>query len=398
MRTTMRGALLAVLTALLGASAVSAQPVFTASQDPLAGAQVFNAKGCAKCHSVNGVGGKIGPDLAKVSRPRTFYDLATDMWNHLPKMTRKMKDLGIARPQLDPREAADLVGFLFTLNYFDSPGNAEAGRKLFAEKKCAVCHTFHGSGGNVGPNLDHLAQFRSPIYVASAMWNHGPQMAQKMKEMGIERPSFTSAELKDLIAYLAPATAGPQAGPVYALPGRPDAGRLLFASKSCIECHAVAGVGGKVGPDLVERGVRQSPIEFAATIWNKAPAMEAAMKTRGVTPPQLTPADMADIVAYLYSVRYFGNAGNIQNGWTVATRKGCLTCHAVRSERGKPASDITKWKGLDSPAAVLSALWNHAVVTPPSIGGKKSEWPLLTPQEMADLVALLQSVGAKPSQ
>jgi mono/diheme cytochrome c family protein len=219
-----------------------------------------------------------------------------------------------------------------------------------------------------------------------------------MKEMGIERPSFTSAELKDLIAYVAPATAGPQAGPVYALPGRPDTGRLLFAAKSCIECHAVGGVGGKVGPDLVERGVRQSPIEFAATIWNKAPAMEAAMKTRGVTPPQLTPADMADIVAYLYSVRYFGNGGNIQNGWTVATRKGCLTCHAVRGERGKPASDITKWKGLDSPAAVLSALWNHAVVMPPSIGGKKSEWPLLNPQEMADLVALLQSVGAKPVQ
>jgi len=399
MRITIRGTLLAAiiaLTVLFGAA--SAQPVFTASQDPLAGAQVFNAKGCAKCHSVNGVGGKIGPDLAKVSRPRTFYDLATDMWNHLPKMTRKMKELGIARPQLDPREAADLVGFLFTLNYFDSPGNAEGGRKLFAEKKCAVCHTFHGSGGKVGPDLDHLAQFRSPIYVASAMWNHGPQMAQKMKELGIERPSFTSAELKDLIAYVAPATAGPQAGPVYALPGRPDTGRLLFAAKSCIECHAVGGVGGKVGPDLVERGVRQSPIEFAATIWNKAPAMEAAMKTRGVTPPQLTPADMADIVAYLYSVRYFGNGGNIQNGWTVATRKGCLTCHAVRGERGKPASDITKWKGLDSPAAVLSALWNHAVVMPPSIGGKKSEWPLLNPQEMADLVALLQSVGAKPVQ
>ncbi|HXJ85035.1 MAG TPA: c-type cytochrome [Candidatus Methylomirabilis sp.] len=395
MPVTARWTVLAAALVLLGPGAAWGQPVFTASQDPLAGAQVFGAKGCSKCHSVNGVGGKVGPDLAKISRPHTFYDLAADMWNHLQKMTGKMKELGITRPRLDSREAADLVGFLFTLNYFDAPGNAEVGKKIFTEKKCVVCHTYQNAGGVVGPNLDHFTQFRSPIYVASAMWNHGPQMAEKMKEKGIERPTFTGTELRDLIAYLAPATAGPQEGPVYALPGRPEAGRQLFAEKRCIECHAVGGVGGKVGPDLVQRGVRQSPIEFATTIWNKAPAMAEAMKTRGIALPQLTPAEMADIVAYLYSVRYFGTAGSIQAGWAVATQKGCLACHAVRGERGKPASDVTKWKGLDSPAAVLAALWNHTIVTPPSVGGKKAEWPLCKPQEMADLIALLQSVGSK---
>jgi len=398
MRMTARWTVPAVALVLLGAGAAWAQPVFTPSQDPLAGARVFGAKGCSKCHSVNGVGGKVGPDLARISRPRTFFDLAADMWNHLQRMTAKMQELGITRPKLDAREAADLVGFLFTLNYFDSPGNAEAGRKLFTEKRCILCHTYRGVGGVVGPNLDHLSQFRSPIYVASAMWNHGPQMAEKMKEKGIERPTFTGTDLRDLIAFLAPATAGLQEGPVYALPGSPDAGRQLFAEKRCIECHAVGGVGGHVGPDLVERGVRQSPMEFAATIWNKAPAMGVAMRRRGITLPQLSPGEMADIVAYLYSVRYFGNAGHISNGWTVATQKGCLHCHAVSGERGKPASDLNKAKGLDSPAAVLASLWNHAVVTPPNIGGQKWEWPLFKPQEMADLIALLQSLGAKQIQ
>ena len=397
MRMTSGRIVLCVALLLWPCGAAWAQPVFTSSQDPLAGAQVFGAKGCSKCHSVNGVGGKVGPDLARIARPRTFYDLAADMWNHLQRMSAKMQELGIARPRLSAQEAGDLVGFLFTLNYFDSPGNAEAGRKLFADKRCVLCHTYRGAGGVVGPNLDHLAQFRSPIYVASAMWNHGPQMAEKMKEKGVERPVFTATELRDLIAYLAPGTAGAQEGPVYALPGRPDAGRQLFADKRCIECHAVGGVGGHVGPDLVNRGVRQSSIEFAATIWNKAPAMAAAMKSRGINLPQLSPTEMADIVAYLYSVRYFGSAGNVSNGWTVATRKGCLNCHAVRGERGKPASDLTKLRGLDSSAAVLAALWNHAVVTPPSVaGGQKWEWPPFNPQEMADLIALLQSLGAKP--
>ena len=68
--------------------------------------------------------------------------------------------LGIPRPRLDSREAANLVGYLFTLNYFDTPGNAEAGRKVFTDKGCAACHTFQGSGGNVGSRLDHLYSAR----------------------------------------------------------------------------------------------------------------------------------------------------------------------------------------------------------------------------------------------
>ncbi|HET8529563.1 MAG TPA: c-type cytochrome [Methylomirabilota bacterium] len=378
-----------ILVASLGVA--SAQPVLSPSQDPLAGSRVFGSKGCVKCHSVNGVGGKVAPDLARTMRPRSFVDLATAMWNHIPNMTDRMKQLGIARPQLDSKEAGDLVGFLYTLNYFDPAGNADAGKRLFSEKRCIVCHTVRGVGGVVGPNLDHLQQFRSPIFVASAMWNHGPQMAEKMKERGIARPVFTAKELQDLIAYLAPATGGPEEGPLYVLPGRAESGRQLFAEKRCVECHAVGGAGGRVGPDLVERGVRQSSTEFAATIWNKAPAMAAAMQSRGIALPQLTPEQMADIVAYLYSVRYFAS-GSVQPGYAVASQKGCLNCHALRGERGKTASDLTKAKGLDSPAAVLAALWNHTLVTP-TVSGKKLDWPGFTPQEMADLIAMLQSVS-----
>jgi hypothetical protein len=41
---------------------------------------------------------------------------------------------------------------------------------------------------------------------------------------------------------------------------------------------------------------------------------------------------------------------------------------------------------------VLAALWNHAVVTP-TIAGRKAEWPVFKPEEMADLIAMLQSLG-----
>src|SRR5262245_3001802 len=104
MRMTARWTVLGIVLVLLDLGTASAQSGLATGQDPVAGAQVFAAKGCSKCHAINGVGGKVGPDLAKISKPHTFYDLATAMWNHLPKMAGKMKELGIERPQLDSRE------------------------------------------------------------------------------------------------------------------------------------------------------------------------------------------------------------------------------------------------------------------------------------------------------
>jgi mono/diheme cytochrome c family protein len=101
---------------------------------------------------------------------------------------------------------------------------------------------------------------------------------------------------------------------------------------------------------------------------------------------------MADLVAYLYSVRYFASGGSVPKGWVVASNKGCLQCHGVSGERGKPASDLTRAKGLDSSAAVLAALWNHTVVTA-RVAGQRLEWPLLKADEMADLVTLLESIS-----
>ena len=196
MNLAVRWAVAAVACLLLWSpGAARAQPLFSPSQDPVAGSRVFGAKGCGKCHSINGVGGKIGPDLGRIPRPRSFYDLATAMWNHLPEMAERMRQFGIARPYLDPRETGDLIAFLYTLNYFDPPGNVQAGHRLFTEKKCVVCHQVGGTGGVVGPNLDGLARFGSPILVAAAMWNHGPAMAEAMRVRKIERPTFKDSEL-----------------------------------------------------------------------------------------------------------------------------------------------------------------------------------------------------------
>ena len=371
----------------------SAQPLFSPTQDPLAGSRVFGAKGCVKCHSVNGVGGKVGPDLGRIPRARSFYDLATAMWNHLPRMAERMRQLEIARPQLDAWETADLIAFLFTLDYFDPPGNAAAGRRLFTEKKCVVCHQVAGVGGVVGPNLDFLQQFGSPILIAAEMWNHGPAMAEAMRARKIERPIFKDSELRDLIAYLKSASRTLTDEPLYVLPGNADEGRRLFSEKGCIECHSVRGQGGRVGPDLAERELHRSLTQFAAAMWNKAPKMMEAMKARGISVPHLQAREMADLVAYLYSVQYFARPGDPQKGREALSGKGCLGCHSLSGQGGRTAGDLARAKGLDSPTAVISALWNHSFIGEVRTERRRVSWPQFRPEEMADLVSFLEGLG-----
>src|SRR5438046_9753298 len=76
---------MAVALSLVALDGEWAQLVYSPSQDPMAGARVFATKGCEKCHSINGVGGKIGPDLAKNTRTHSFLDVAPGPWKPLPR-------------------------------------------------------------------------------------------------------------------------------------------------------------------------------------------------------------------------------------------------------------------------------------------------------------------------
>ena len=244
---------------------LSAQTSAEVSQDPLAGSKVFEGKGCSKCHSVNGLGGTSGPDLGRIQQGRSFNELAATLWNHVPLMGVGMAEQGIEYPEMSAAEAGDLVGFLFTLNYFDAPGDVGVGMELFTHKKCFVCHRVGDYGGDAAHSLDFAGQYASPILLAAAMWNHGAPMAELMQERGVVRSTFYGSELIDLISYIQSAAARPVEGNVYVLPGRAEAGRTVFVEKRCNQCHSVQGVGGRLAPDLAELGRQWGLTEFAAS-------------------------------------------------------------------------------------------------------------------------------------
>lgn len=150
------------------------------------GEQVFEVKGCVHCHVGN---------LALENRLKnmTLTDIAVDMWNHAPRMMEQP-------PTLAPEEMRQLLSYLWMRQFVYPGGSVASGKQVFTERRCAECHM---GGAHGAPQLPGQAHKYSEVTIISALWRHGPQMLNRMKEAHIAWPSFKNAqEVADLIAYL----------------------------------------------------------------------------------------------------------------------------------------------------------------------------------------------------
>ena len=79
-------------------------------------------------------------------------------------------------------------------------------------------------------------------------------------------------------------------------PGPPqEAGRILFSKKSCVRCHRIAGIGGRMGPDLTVLSLRRSPEWLERYIQDPRAVKPDARMPR----PKLTPEQRRAVIAYL---------------------------------------------------------------------------------------------------
>jgi cytochrome c2 len=135
--------------------------------------------------------------------PPTLSQLAGLMWNHFPAMWKEMEKEKVHVPELSAKDMVSITAYLFSVRYFDPPGNKERGRSLFVERKCSHCHTTDGKAKEtIGPDLSGLQGKVSPILLATALWNHGPDMFKRMKEENIAWKEATTQEVVDIMEYL----------------------------------------------------------------------------------------------------------------------------------------------------------------------------------------------------
>ena len=342
------------------------------------GWKVFTLKKCSTCHSIWGEGGKDGPDLGTLAESYVSQtQLAALMWNHWPEMWAKMEAKKIPPQKMGKKEMADLFAFLYFIRYTDEPGNPRNGKAVMETKHCSKCHPVVKEG--VKGNLSAWGMYTNPILWAQMMWSHTPQMEREMKKKGLTWVEFKGNEMVDLIAYIR--SLDPRAEKVYLSPGNLQSGKKLFTQKGCAQCHSP---GGEL--DLSKKKDFPRTLgQLAGMMWNHSPKMWKEMEEKGMERPTLSSQEMADLVAYLFSTRYFDEPGDPEKGKNVFAKKQCNLCHA----KGTKTQSLPGLKGQISPIFMAQTMWNHGPEMLEKMRKAKVPWSKIDGREMADLMEYL---------
>ncbi len=79
-------------------------------------------------------------------------------------------------------------------------------------------------------------------------------------------------------------------------------GRKAFASKACVTCHAINGVGGHDAPNLDAHSMQpyMNPFDFAAKMWRGAAVMIAVQEEALGYQIEFTGQELANIIAFVH--------------------------------------------------------------------------------------------------
>ena len=360
--------------------------------EPQEGAALFfGDKQCGICHSINGFGGRVAPDLSG-RRPGTpaMGWLAAVLWNHGPGMWRQIRQKNDPYPRLNSQEMADIFAFLYQASSIDRAGDASAGQRVFNGKGCVRCHSVGGTGGQAAPELSKIAAGSNSNAWTLTMFNHAGSMVAPITSTLGQWPQFTGNEMNDLIAYVSLSAPQPSTN-TREISGNAELGWGVFQSR-CMQCHSVRGQGGSVGPELgPERDLPLTTGQFASVLWNHAPAMLRQARESGISPPVLQGNDMADLRAFLASLRYFEPIGSPLVGERVFSDRGCAACHGRMAEGTQIGPGLRSGTEAFTTISFTVALWRHG----PRMIDRAQElgipWPTLKATDVGDLVSFLNA-------
>jgi mono/diheme cytochrome c family protein len=192
-----------------------------------------------------------------------------------------------------------------------------------------------------------------------------------------------------------PAAAQPPAAPPQ--PFAPQWAMLpgweLFGTKGCGGCHAVRGVGGVSGPDLATIQGPMSFFDIGAAMWNHQPKMSEQMRAARVQRPTLTPTEVSNLIAFVFTAQYFDATGDAKGGERLFTSKGCAHCHTVGGAGGRVGPELDRLKRANSPVLVAAAMWNHGPKMTEAMRAAGIARPTFAGNELADIIAYVTAAA-----
>ena len=123
--------------------------------------------------------------------------------------------------------------------------------------------------------------------LATAMWNHIPDMLETAAEGDIALAPLTSAQVASIASTLY--FAG-----YFSEYGAATKGQRLFAKKGCATCHE----SSELNPWPTDT-MRLNAAGMTAAAWTHGPAMLAEMNQRGIDWPAFSEKEMEDLIAFL---------------------------------------------------------------------------------------------------
>ena len=340
------------------------------------GAKLFQSQQCSHCHAINGVGGKIGIDLARsVGHNYSPAQLASTMWNHGPVMWGAIEAAGIQKPSLSPGDAADLFAFFYSAHFFDRPGDVSRGQETFGSRRCGVCHGIENSRAEGAPPVVRWESLADPVMLVRQMWNHSYRMHQSFARRGIEWQALTTAELDDILEYLRSLPQTRELTSRFSNNSGAD-GHRVFQSKGCSNCHT-----GTLA--LEDRLHNMTLTDIAVDMWNHAPRMLQP-------PPSLSEEEMRSLLSYLWMRQFVYAGGDIAEGKKVFQARHCADCHARGSHGAPPLPGQARHY---SEVSIMSALWRHGPQMLRRMKEAEMPWPMFrNAREVVDLIAFLNSI------
>ena len=336
------------------------------------GSEIFRDKGCSNCHK-----------FELIAQNQTPSSLAAALWNHSPKMWRAQQD-GNVKPVLNSFEAADVFAYFFSLKYTNTPGDPSKGRAVFEEKTCAGCHDTDIGQRRPGPPISTWTEVNDPLSWAERMWNHSNTVYAEVSNHGLAWPRFSTNEMVDMLSYLRSV----QDSRIQATfqPGNAEKGRITFENR-CESCHSFGNRTTAPKIDLLKTPAHATLTDYVTAMWNHAPLMR---QRAGDDFPIFGPGDMSNLVAYLYTQRYFEKEGDAARGARVFEQKGCASCHErLRRETGAP--DLAAAKERYSTITIAASLFRHGPAMLDRMEKQNVRWPQFTAAEMEDVIAFLNS-------
>lgn len=332
------------------------------------GKTLFRQARCISCHLVEGKGGPLAPDLAKIAsktKPQWLYSYLLDPKGFQPGV--EMPQYGFTKEQAQKITAYMMSEFVDwdappdTLEHTPDPDFYHKGLKLYNQYNCGGCHELSGisEAENMGPELTdigdrHLYQLEFgrtdiprtlPAYIYHKLKN--PRQFLETARMPVY--GFSEEELQAMTTALLALknetpphkyVVRPQPPSDYDPQG--EFGRIM-KKYSCFSCHVINDAGFLLATDLSREGsqVREAWIkDYFKVPYSMRPILTERMPNLFMSDDEIeTTVDYFDLVLRDDAIDRVKIAVEdpqfIAEGKTLFFDKyGCQACHQVRGQGG----------------------------------------------------------------